>query len=113
MEKLHDPRAHDRTKLLTVLQRQPLKQETAKQSERKELKDEKNPEVPHKLVLKSLFMLNPTQKETKSILRKIEEAEDVSITEDGRVRVGNRTLIDATIYLYNTQQSKKQLPDPD
>ena len=57
-------------------------------------------------------MLNPAQK-MKPCFRKNEEAEDVCIFEDGMIRVGDdSTSIDATFFLYNKQQSKKQTPAP-
>ena len=59
-------------------------------------------------------ILNLNQKEkTIPILREIEEAEDISINENGMLEVGNRlTLINATSLVYDLQSNKKQLPDP-
>ena len=64
-------------------------------------------------IFKSLSMLNPAQKgKTKPILRKLEEAKEVSITEDGLIRVGNRTT-SCNIFPLQHATKQKKLPDPD
>ena len=72
-------------------------------------------DIVEKRVLKSLSMLKPGQLEkTKPILKKIYEASDVGVNEDGFLTVDDRaTTIEATNFLYNLQQTKKGLHDPD
>ena len=62
-------------------------------------------------VVKSLAMPNPTQKETtNSYLFKIEDAE--SIEENSLPKVESSIVsVDATLFHYNLQQSRKQLTD--
>ena len=107
LEILDDPTGHETAKLLTV-SCQPLERDTPKRNEGKEL--EKTLQDVQERVMKSLSMLHPVQKEiAKLVLRKIEEAEDVSIT-GCWIRIGNRTTsIDATCFLYNMRQSEKHL----
>ena len=72
-------------------------------------------DIVEKKVLKSLSMLKPGHLEkTKSVLKKNYEASDVRVNENGFLTVDDRTTtIDATNFLYNLQQTKKGLHDPD
>ena len=60
-------------------------------------------------------MMKPWQTEkSKPILRKIYNSDNVSISEDGFLKIGDReTSIEATNFLYNLQQPKTRLHDPD
>ena len=51
---------------------------------------------------------------SKPILRKIYDSDNVSITEDDFLKIGDReTSIEAINFLYNLQQPKTRLRDPD
>ena len=93
--------------VLTVLQRQSLKEDIINEKE-----TEKSPELLQKRVLKSLPMVKQAQTgKTKPILRKTEE---LTINEDGLLKVGKRALpVDTASFLYHMQPRKKQLPGPD
>ena len=60
-------------------------------------------------------MLKPWQIEkSKPILKKLDESAELSIDNDGTLKFGDRsTTIDATTFLYNLQQPRKRLHDPD
>ena len=60
-------------------------------------------------------MLKPWQIEkSKPILKKLDESAELSIDNDGTLKIGDRsTTIDATTFLYNLQQPRKRLHDPD
>ena len=109
-EVLNDPTSHEKAKHSTVLQRQSLKDERTN----KMLEVQKNTKTRKSCqnACSILSLLNSAQKEkTKPMLEKIEEAERISISSDGLVNV--TTSIDATTFLYNMQQSRKQPSDPD
>ena len=100
-------------KLLTVLQRQLMKDEEKEEKDVKSPKENQTPKNLEKSELNSLPKLNSAQKEKTNTEKKTEQAEDLSISKDGSIKVGNRTpSIDATKVLYNMQQSRKQLSDP-
>ena len=54
------------------------------------------------------------RKKNKPSLRKINDSVNVSMNEDGFLKIGDREIsIEATIFLYNMQQAKTRLHDPD
>ena len=113
-EVLFNPTISEKAKQLTLLQRQ--KSTVGKQDNSTFSKVPENQENSvEKRVLKSLSMLKPGQLEkTKPILTKSYGAPDVEVNEDGFLTVGDRaTTIEATNFLYNLQQPKKRLHDPD
>ena len=71
--------------------------------------------IVEKRVLKSLSMMKPRQIEkSKPILRKIYDSDNVSISEDVFLKIGDRgTSTEATNFLYNLQQPKTRLHDLD
>ena len=113
-EILDDATLNEKAKLLTLLQRQQPKDSEEKKDESPSLK-ESNREIVEKRVLKSLSMMKPWQLEkSKPILRKIYDSADVSINEDGFLTLDDRpTSLEATNFLYNLQQPKTGLHDPD
>ena len=113
-EILYDPTIAEKAKQLTMLQRE--KAQTVEEDKSDATKQVDNePEIVEKRVLKTLSMLKPSQLEkTKHILKKIYDATDVSVNEEGFITIGDRaTTIEATNLLYNLQQTKKRLHDPD
>ena len=113
-EVLFNPTISEKAKQLTLLQRQ--KSTVGKQDNSTFSKVPENQENSvEKRVLKSLSMLKPGRLEkTKPILTKSYGAPDVEVNEDGFLTVGDRaTTIEATSFLYNLQQPKKRLHDPD
>jgi len=80
-------------------------------------KSEAKPEDIKTRVLKSLSMLKPSKKEkSKSILDKITSSDKISIDDDGKVKIDDRTTsVDANTFLFDIQQSRTNLSrkDPD
>ena len=59
-------------------------------------------------------MLKPQIEKSKQILKKLGENADIAINDEGLLEISERpTSIDATSFLYNLQQTKKQLHDPE
>ena len=117
-EVLDDATINEKGKILTLLQRQQKSSEIVRPEEKRDERPQSSPtpkEIIEKRVLKSLSMMKPWQIEkSKPILRKIYESADVSINEDGIIKIGDReTSIEATNFLYNLQQPKTGLHDPD
>ena len=107
-EVLFDPTISEKAKQLTLLQRQKPTVGKEDNSTLSQVAENQLDSV-EKRVLKSLSMLKPGQLEkTKPILKKIYEASDVGVNEDGFLTVDDRaTTIEATNFLYNLQQTKK------
>ena len=115
-EILEDATINEKAKLLTLLQRnQPPEEPKEKKSEATSSSSATDREIIEKRVLKSLSMMKPWQLEkSKPILRKIYDSSDVSINEDGFLTLDDRpTSLEATSFLYNLQQPKTGLHDPD
>ena len=118
LEILDDATINEKAKILSLLQRQQNSSETVESDEKMDKKPQWSPlqkEIIEKRVLKSLPMMKPGQIEkSKPILRKIYDSDKVSISEDGFLKIGDReTSIEATNFLYNLQQPKTHLHDPD
>ena len=102
--------------MLTLLQRnQPPEEPKEKKSEATSSSPATDREIIEKRVLKSLSMMKPWQLEkSKPILRKFYDSSDVSINENGYLFLDDRpTSLEATSFLYNLQQPKSGLHDPD
>ena len=105
---MFNPTISEKAKQLTLLQRQNPTVGKEDNSTLSQVAENQLDKV-EKKVLKSLSMLKPGQLEkTKPILKKIYEASDVGVNEDGFLTVDDRaTTIEATSFLYNLQQTKK------
>ena len=114
-EILEDATINEKAKLLTLLQRNKPPEEPKEKSEATSSSPATDREIIEKRVLKSLSMMKPWQLEkSKPILRKIYDSSDVSINEDGFLTLDDRpTSLEATSFLYNLQQPKTGLHDPD
>ena len=114
-EILEDATINEKAKLLTLLQRNKPPEEPKEKSEATSSLPATDREIIEKRVLKSLSMMKPWQLEkSKPILRKIYDSSDVSINEDGFLTPDDRpTSLEATSFLYNLQQPKTGLHDPD
>ena len=115
---LDDATISEKAKKLTLLQRQHKSSEKVEPDEKKDRKFPSNPlqeEIIEKRVLKSLSMMKPWQKEkSKTSLRKIYDSNNISIKDDGFLKIGYReTSTQATKFLHNLQQPKTGLHDPD
>ena len=118
LEVLDDATINEKAKILSLLQRQQKSSETVEPDENMYKKPQWSPlqkEIIEKRVLKSLSMMKPWQIEkSKPILRKIYDSDNVSISDDGFLKNGDReTSIEATNFLYKLQQPKTGLHDPD
>ena len=104
---LDEPTAVENSKLLTILQREPEREKKPETV----LKNEPKTEDIKTRVLKSLSMLKPSKKEkSKSILDKITSSDQVSIDDDGKVKIDDRTTaVDANIFLFDIQQSRTKI----
>ena len=115
-EILDDATINEKAKILTLLQRQQSPKDP-KESKTQSASSSSEPDrdLIEKRVLKSLSMMKPWQIEkSKPILRKIYDSPDVSINEDGFLTIDDRTTsLEATNFLYNLQQPKTGLHDPD
>ena len=115
-EILEDATINEKAKLLTLLQRNhPPEEPKEKKGEATSSSPATDREIIEKRVLKSLSMMKPWQLEkSKPILRKNYDSSDVSINEDGFLTLDDRpTSLEATSFLYNLQQPKTGLHDPD
>ena len=116
LEVLDDATINEKAKILSLLQRQQSSSESV-ESDEMDKKPQRSPllkEIIEKRVLKSLSMMKPWQIEkSKPILRKIYDSDNVSISEDGFLKIGDRETSEATKFLYNLQQPKTHLHDPD
>ena len=110
---LDEPTAVEKAKLLTILQREPERKKKPETVSKTEIK----PEDIKTRKLKSLPMLKPSKKEkSKSILGKITSSDQISIDDDGKVKIDDRTTtVDANTFLFDIQQSRTNLSrkDPD
>ena len=113
LDVLDEPTAVEKAKLLTILQREPERKKKLETVSKTETK----PEDIKTRVLKSLSMLKPSKKEkSKSILDKITSIDKISIDDDGKVKIDDRTAaVDANTFLFDIQQSRTNLSrkDPD
>ena len=113
LDVLDEPTAVEKAKLLTILQREPERKKKLETVSKTEAK----PEDIKTRVLKSLSMLKPSKKEkSKSILDKISSSDKISIDDDGKVKIDDRTTtVDANTFLFDIQQSRTNLSrkDPD
>ena len=120
LEIVDDPTLSQKAHHLTLLQRQPhddqkADEKTDAKPKTDEAKDKKEKHSVQTRVLQSISMLKPSQIEkSKQILKKLGENADIAINDEGLLEIGERpTSIDATSFLYNLQQTKKQLHDPE
>ena len=113
LDVLDEPTAVEKAKLLTILQREPERKKKLETVSKTETK----PEDIKTRVLKSLSMLKPSKKEkSKSILDKITSSDKISIDDDAKVKIDDRTTaVDANTLLFDIQQSRTNLSrkDPD
>ena len=93
LEVLDDATINEKAKLISLLQRQQKSSETVEPDEKMDKKPQWSPlqkEIIEKRVLKSLSMVKPWQIEkSKPILRKIYYSDNVSISEDGFLKIGD------------------------
>ena len=113
LDVLDEPTAVEKANLLTILQREPERKKKLETVSKTETK----PEDIETRVLKSLSMLKPSKKEkSMSILDKITSSDKISIDDDGKVKIDDRTTaVDANTFLFDIQQSRSNLSrkDPD
>ena len=112
LDVLDEPTAVEKAKLLTILQREPER----KKKPETVSKTETTPEDMKTRVLKSFSILKPSKKKSKSILDKITSSDKISIDDDGKVKIDDRTTaVDANTFLFDIQQSRTNLSrnDPD
>lgn len=114
-EVLYDPTIDEKAKLLTMLQREDYQTKPKEKPSEEIKRNENQNEIIERRVLKSLSMMKPSQLErSRTILKKIYDASDISVDDEGFLKIGeNTTAIEATNLLYNLQQSQKRLHDPD
>ena len=97
LEVLDDATISEKAKILSLLQRQQNSSETV-ESDEMDKKPQWSPlqkEIIEKKVLKSLLMMKPWQIEkSKPILRKIYDSDNVSISEDGFLKIGRQRNFD-------------------
>ena len=117
LEILEDDTVNEKAKLLTLLQRQRKPKRTVGETKTPQASQPRasDREIVEKRVLKSLSMMKPWQLEkSKPILRKIYDDPDISINEEGLLTVGDQTTsLEAKNFLFDLQQPKKGLHDPD
>ena len=117
LEILKDDTVNEKAKLLTLLQRQRKPKRTVGETKTPQASQPRASyrEIVEKRVLKSLSMMKPWQLEkSKPILRKIYDDPDISINEEGLLTVGDQTTsLEAKNFLFDLQQPKKGLHDPD
>ena len=118
LEVLDDVTINKKAKKISLLQRQQKSSEIVEPDEKMDKKPQWSPlqkEIIEKRVLKSLSMMQPWQIEiSKPILPKRYDSDNVSKSEDGFLKIGDReTSIEATNFLYNLQQPKTGLHNPD
>ena len=114
---LEDETINEKAKLLTLLQREKPSKKISKDAKPAADVVPRAPdrEIIEKRVLKSLSMMKPWQIEkSKPILKKIYDDPDISIDEEGLLKVGDQTTsLEAKNFLFDLQQPKKGLHDPD
>ena len=95
-EVLDDATINEKAKIISLLQRQQKSSETVEPDEKMDKKPQWSPlqkEIIEKRVLKSLSMLKPWQIEkSKPIIRKVYDSDNVSTSEDGFLKIGERNF---------------------
>ena len=117
LEILEDETVNEKANLLTLLQRQRKPKRTIGETKTPRASQQiaSDREIVEKRVLKSLSMMKPWQLEkSKPILRKIYDDPDISVNEEGLLTEGDQTTsLEAKNFLFDLQQPKKGLHDPD